>query len=68
MIHSTGVRQLGVQETSIVPAVRAWTKEALVADHNGALEDLKHLAALAMKPRKGPVWLDVPLDVQSSRC
>lgn len=64
-LHS-GVRQLGVQETNIVPVVRNFTKDALIATPETALEDLVSLVALARKPRTGPVWLDVPLDVQSA--
>lgn len=59
------VRQLGIQETNIVPVVRHFTKDAVVASES-AMEELRRLALLAREPRSGPVWLDVPLDVQSA--
>lgn len=61
-------RQRGIQETHIVPVVRNFTKDALIATQETALDDLKRLCKLAREPRSGPVWLDVPLDVQSATC
>ncbi len=62
-----GIRQCGVQEINIMPMVKAITKYAAFIDKP---EDIKyHLqrAIYAAKSgRPGPVWLDVPLDVQGA--
>lgn len=66
MSGDKGLRQLGVQELNIVQLVRPITKDAVVASPETALEDLQYLVKLAKTPRSGPIWLDVPLDVQSA--
>jgi acetolactate synthase-1/2/3 large subunit len=62
-----GLRQLGDQEGEIVRMVRGITKYAAVVDRP---EDIAwHLdQALyhANSGRPGPVWLDIPIDVQSA--
>lgn len=60
-------RQLGVQETDIVPLVRHLTKDAVIAEKHSVIDDITHLGALARRPRSGPVWIDIPLDVQSAK-
>ncbi|MDZ4254073.1 MAG: thiamine pyrophosphate-binding protein [Sulfuritalea sp.] len=63
----SGLRQLGDQESETIPMVRGITKYAAVVEH---AEDIAwHLdQALhhAMSGRPGPVWLDIPIDVQSA--
>lgn len=60
-----GLRQIGVQEINILPIITPVTKYAMFIDNP---EDIKyHLEKafyLAKKGRPGPVWLDIPLDVQ----
>jgi acetolactate synthase-1/2/3 large subunit len=62
-----GLRQLGDQEGEIVPMARGITKYAAVVKR---AEDIAwHLdQALhqALTGRPGPVWLDIPIDVQSA--
>lgn len=62
-----GLRQLGDQEINIVDIVRPVTKFAAVVsrpeDVRLQLEKALHLATSG---RPGPVWLDVPLDVQGA--
>jgi acetolactate synthase I/II/III large subunit len=61
------LRQLGVQELNIIDIVKTVTKYAVVLEK---AEDVRyHLEKacfLAKNGRPGPVWVDVPLDVQSS--
>lgn len=62
-----GVRQMGFQEIDIVAMARPITKYAAVVEDPAAIR--KHLdqalhAALSGRP--GPVWLDIPLDVQAA--
>lgn len=61
------LRQLGDQEVDIIPIVSRLTKYAVSVTKP---EDIKyHLdkaVYLALNGRKGPVWLDIPLDVQAA--
>lgn len=62
-----GLRQLGDQEVEIVKMASPITKYAtvLLAPEDVAYE-LEKAWHLATHGRKGPVWLDIPIDVQSS--
>jgi acetolactate synthase-1/2/3 large subunit len=62
-----GMRQLGVQEVDIVSIVRPITKYAVtVLDPNTIRYHMEKAVYLARTGRPGPVWIDVPLDVQAS--
>jgi acetolactate synthase-1/2/3 large subunit len=66
MIGTSGVRQLGVQESDIIAMVRSVTKYAVtVNDPNTVRYHVEKAVHLATSGRPGPVWLDIPLDVQS---
>lgn len=64
-----GLRQLGDQEGPVIAMARPVTK---LAESVGSPEDLAELLpralATAIGGRPGPVWLDIPLDVQSAEC
>ena len=61
-----GVRQIGVQEVDIVPMIESVTKYALtVTDPQSIRFHLDQAVHLATTGRPGPVWLDIPLDVQA---
>jgi acetolactate synthase-1/2/3 large subunit len=61
------LRQLGDQEANIVDIVRPITKYAvMVTDPRTIRYHLEKAMHLAVTRRPGPVWLDIPLDVQSS--
>jgi len=61
----SGLRQKGAQEVDIVTMVKDMTKYAVTvmdsADLRYHLEKAFHLATTG---RPGPVWIDVPLDIQ----
>ncbi|MEA4862305.1 MAG: thiamine pyrophosphate-binding protein [Victivallaceae bacterium] len=60
-------RQLGDQEFNIVAAAASMTKMAECVTEASAVPDaLRRAWILAHSGRPGPVWLDVPLDVQSA--
>jgi acetolactate synthase-1/2/3 large subunit len=62
-----GMRQLGVQEVDIVSIVTPITKYAVVVlDPLDIRYELEKAYWLAMNGRPGPVWIDIPLDVQAS--
>jgi len=64
---TTGVRQLGVQEVDIVSIVSPITKYAVtVMDPMSIRYHLERAAFLARSGRPGPVWIDIPLDVQGA--
>lgn len=62
-----GVRQLGVQELNIVDVVKPMTKYAkVIMEPTDIRLELEKAWYLATTGRPGPVWLDIPLDVQSA--
>ena len=62
-----GMRQLGVQEVDIVSIVKPLTKYAVtVLDPAGIRYHLEKAVHLALHGRPGPVWIDIPLDVQAA--
>ncbi len=62
-----GLRQLGVQEIDIVSIVNSITKYAVtIVDPTRIRYHLEKAVYLARTGRPGPVWIDVPLDVQAS--
>src|SRR6185295_4669800 len=63
-----GLRQLGDQEVDIVAMVRPMTKYAvLVRDPQSIRYHLLRAVHLAVSGRPGPVWLDIPIDIQASQ-
>lgn len=59
------LRAYGVQENDIVSAVSGVTKYAeLINSPEDIQEVMKQAFLVAAKPRKGPVWIDVPADIQ----
>lgn len=62
-----GMRQLGIQEVDIVSIVRPITKYAVtVLEPSEIRYHLEKALYLATHGRPGPVWIDIPLDVQAS--
>lgn len=67
MIGNRGVRQMGIQEVDIISIVKPITKYAVtVMDPLTIRYHLEKAAYLAKTGRPGPVWIDIPLDVQGS--
>ncbi|MGD9129855.1 MAG: thiamine pyrophosphate-binding protein [Candidatus Woesebacteria bacterium] len=62
-----GLRQLGVQEIDIINMVEPVTKyAAAVLNPQDIKYHLEKAVFIAKSGRPGPVWLDIPLDVQSA--
>jgi acetolactate synthase-1/2/3 large subunit len=62
-----GLRQVGVQEINILPIVGSITKYATFVDNPDDIRyHLEKAVYLAKEGRPGPVWLDIPLDVQGA--
>ena len=65
---SLPVRQLGFQETDIVSIVKPIVKYAArVTDPNSIRHELERAFFAAQEGRKGPVLLDIPMDVQRAQ-
>lgn len=63
-----GLRQLGDQEFDIINSVSNMTKYAvMVTDPNEIAYHLEKALYFAEEGRGGPVWLDIPLDVQGAK-
>lgn len=61
------LRQLGDQEFNIIDSVRPMTKYAhMITDANEVRYHLEKALYLCMTGRGGPVWLDIPLDIQAA--
>ncbi|OLN32150.1 thiamine pyrophosphate-binding protein [Desulfosporosinus metallidurans] len=68
-IWSTDVplRQLGDQEFNIIDCVKTMTKYAyMITDEKEIRYHLEKAWYLSQNGRGGPVWLDVPLDIQAA--
>jgi acetolactate synthase-1/2/3 large subunit len=62
-----GMRQVGVQEVDIVSMVSPITKYAVtILDPADIRYHMEKAIYLARTGRPGPVWIDIPLDVQAS--
>ncbi len=61
------LRYRGIQELDIVPIVKPITKYAvMITDPLTIRRELKKALRIAMEGRRGPVWIDIPLDIQST--
>lgn len=68
MVNGQGIRQQGMQEVDIISMVKPVTKyAALVTDPESIRYHLDRAVYKAVTGRKGPVWLDIPLDVQATQ-
>ena len=67
MLSGAPLRQKGVQEVDVIDIVKGITKYAKVLDDIDQLpNELVRAIQIAKDGRAGPVWLDVPLDVQGA--
>lgn len=61
------LRQLGDQEFNIIDSVSNMTKYAvMITDVNDVAYHMEKAWFLANHGRKGPVWIDIPLDIQGA--
>jgi len=65
--RGTGCRQIGDQEFNIIAVVTPMTKYAkMIEKPEEVLYELEKAYEIAVSGRPGPVWIDVPLDIQGS--
>ena len=64
--HGRGVRSFGVQEVDMLPIVQTCTKyAATISDPSETLKVMESAIRIAREGRPGPVWVEVPVDVQA---
>lgn len=62
------LRYRGIQEFEIIPTVKNMTKYAvMITDPLAIKRELVKAIRIAMEGRRGPVWLDIPQDMQNAR-
>lgn len=67
MSEGTGCRQIGDQEFDIVKLVSSITKYAVtIKNPNNILYELEKAYRISLDGRPGPVWIDIPLDIQGA--
>lgn len=67
LLRGAPLRQKGVQEVDIVSVVKPISKYAVTIERPEDIRrELERAAFLARDGRAGPVWIDVPLDVQGA--
>jgi len=67
LVGGRGVRQIGFQEIDIVRMVKPITKYAVIVTEPRNIRSILEEAVWhATHGRKGPVWVDIPLDVQAA--
>lgn len=60
------VRQFGIQEVDILSMAHSYTKYAVqIKNPEDIRYECEKAAAVAVHGRPGPVWLDIPLDIQA---
>lgn len=68
LVGNQQIRQFGIQEVDILSIVRSITKYAVQIEKPEDIRyELEKAAALAVSGRPGPVWIDIPLDLQAAR-
>ncbi len=62
------IRTYGSQEADIISIVKSCTKySVMIDDKESVVSEIEKALYIAQEGRKGPVWIDVPLDVQNMR-
>ena len=62
------LRQFGVQELDIIPIVESITKYAVTITQPEKIRyELEKASHIAKSGRPGPVWIEIPMDVQSAK-
>jgi len=67
-IKGSGQRQLGVQEFDIVNMVKSFTKYSVIIKTPESIKyHLEKAYHLSMEGRPGPVWIDIPANIQNAK-
>lgn len=67
LVGNQKIRQFGIQEVDIISMAGPYAKYAVqIQDEEELRCSLEKAAAIAMEGRPGPVWIDIPLDIQAA--
>jgi acetolactate synthase-1/2/3 large subunit len=67
LVGTQEIRQFGIQEVDIISIVKPITKYAVqIKEPNDIRYEMEKAIASAKHGRPGPVWIDIPLDIQAS--
>lgn len=67
LVGTQKIRQFGIQEVDIISMARPYAKYAIqIQDESILRYSLEKAVAIATTGRPGPVWLDIPLDIQAA--
>jgi acetolactate synthase-1/2/3 large subunit len=62
------LRMQGIQGFNVTEMVQKVVKSAIIlSEPNLILQSLEHAYQTALEGRPGPVWIDIPMDIQSSK-
>ena len=68
LVGDQHLRQFGIQEVDIISMVETYSKYAVqIQEPEEIRYELEKATSIAKEGRPGPVWLDVPLDIQASQ-
>ncbi len=68
LVGNQKIRQFGIQELDIISIVKSITKYAVQIQNPDVIRyELEKAAAVAVQGRPGPVWIDIPLDIQAAQ-
>jgi acetolactate synthase-1/2/3 large subunit len=68
LIKDTNTRQIGIQEANIINISKPIVKYSKVLSKSSDIEfEIDKAYKIANQGRPGPVWLDIPLDIQSKK-
>ena len=68
MIGKSKTRQIGIQEANILDLIKSITKYSITLNSKSNIEnELIKAIKISENGRPGPVWIDIPLDVQSKK-
>lgn len=67
LIGNQKIRQFGIQEVDIISMAKSYTKYAVqIQKPEDIRYEMEKAAAIAVNGRPGPVWIDIPLDIQAT--
>ena len=67
LVGNQKIRQFGIQEADIVSIVKPVTKYAVqIKKPEDIRYELEKASRIAVNGKPGPVWIDIPLDIQAS--
>lgn len=66
LVNDQNIRQFGIQEADIVSIAKPISKYAVqIQEPEDIRYELEKAVAIAVSGKPGPVWIDIPLDIQS---